>query len=72
MDPPTFGMAPETWYVMPRFQPLVAANDGNLEIQVLCVVWFIVFWVVLAIPLLMGFGPAGVLAGRLFFVFSIA
>ncbi|KIM83567.1 hypothetical protein PILCRDRAFT_819207 [Piloderma croceum F 1598] len=35
------------------------------EIQILCLVWFIVFWVVLFIPLLMGFGPAGVLAGSM-------
>jgi hypothetical protein len=40
-------------------------STNDLEIQILCLVWFIVFWVVLFIPLLMGFGPAGVLAGEL-------
>jgi hypothetical protein len=39
---------------------------NNLEIQILCLVWFIAFWVVLVIPLLMGFGTAGVIAGGLY------
>jgi len=33
------------------------------HVRKLLLVWFIVFWVVLFIPLILGFGPKGVLAG---------
>jgi len=33
------------------------------HIRDLLIVWFVVFWIALFIPLLLGFGPAGVLAG---------
>ncbi|KAG8779011.1 hypothetical protein FRC12_024694 [Ceratobasidium sp. 428] len=35
------------------------------HIRNLLIIWFIVFWVVLFIPLILGFGPAGILAGSL-------
>ncbi|KAG8697609.1 hypothetical protein FRC08_006418 [Ceratobasidium sp. 394] len=35
------------------------------HVRNLLIVWFIVFWVVLFVPLILGFGPAGVLAGSL-------
>lgn len=33
------------------------------EIRTLCIVWFAVFWIALFVPLMLGFGPGGVIAG---------
>ena len=48
---------------VPASHALNIDSDNTLEIQVLFVTWFIVFWVVLFFPLCLSFGPAGVLAG---------
>ncbi|CAE6477640.1 unnamed protein product [Rhizoctonia solani] len=35
------------------------------EIRNVLIVWFVVFWICLVIPLALGFGPAGVIGGSL-------
>ncbi|KAB5593741.1 Transmembrane protein [Ceratobasidium theobromae] len=35
------------------------------DVRNVLIVWFVVFWICLFIPLLLGFGPAGVIAGSI-------
>jgi hypothetical protein len=37
---------------------------GYSEVWTLVIIWFIVFWIVLTIPLVVGFGPSGVMLGE--------